>query len=343
MASKRVRAMMRMNHFILAILVGMQNIQLLAHTPPLSLAVWTARGADARRFLQGQLTQDTLRLEPMEPSQAHAHQLTGLCTPKGRLLASLQQWSIGEQDLAHLAPSELTPALIKRLSMYVLRAKVQIASEPWEVRGAWLGPSDIPQGYGLALGEALWCLRTQDDPSQGPRAWLVGPSEALARWIQTTQQAPAERTESDWWTSEVQAGWPTVWPQTQDAFVPQMINFDLLDGIGFKKGCYTGQEVVARSQYLGKLNRRMFRMTLAEPLAQPVLPGTDIWGGGLEPVGSLVMMAESQALVSISLDGLAEASKTGLHLGSREGPSLTLASLPYNVPTEPQQVNRPKL
>jgi folate-binding protein YgfZ len=342
--------MMRMNHFILAILVGMQNIPLLAHTPPLSLAVWTARGPDARSFLQGQLTQDTLRLDVVGRTQARAHQLTGLCTPKGRLLASLQQWSIADHELAHISPAELTPSLIKRLGMYVLRAKVQIASEPWEVRGAWLGPSEIPPGYGVALDDQLWCLRTLDNPDQGPRAWLVGDREQLARWVMASPTTSAERAQAAWWTAEVCAGWPMVWPQTQDAFVPQMINFDLLDGIGFKKGCYTGQEVVARSQYLGKLNRRMFRMTLSEPLSEPVPPGTDVWIVGRgepsspnEPVGQLVMLSESQALVCISLDALAQAGDASLRLGSSTGPALTPASLPYAVPTEPQQVNRPKL
>ncbi len=317
----------------------MQNIPLLAHTPPLALSVWTARGPDARSFLQGQLTQDTLALQ-------QRHQLTGLCTPKGRLLASMQQWALSDEDLAHLCPTELSAGLIKRLSMYVLRAKVRIGLEDWQVCGLWLGESELPEGTRVQLDEQLWCLRTRDDPAGRPRAWLAGERSQLERWIQSQGSSSETSTSQAWWASEIRAGWPTVWTQTQDTFVPQMLNFDLLDGIGFKKGCYTGQEVVARSQYLGKLNRRMFRMTASEPLSEAHPPGADLFlNGGPDPVGQLVMAADQELLVSVGLEAIQTvlAHEGRLYLGSPEGPPLCLQTLPYAVPTEPQQVNRARL
>ncbi|NBV88377.1 MAG: hypothetical protein EBR88_02520, partial [Betaproteobacteria bacterium] len=247
----------------------MASLPLISHTTHLPLSAFTAAGPDAARFLQGQLTQDTERLRPMQPGSVASHQLTGACTPKGRLLASLQQWAPSDQVLGHLCPTALAPALVKRLRMYVLRAKVQVELTPWVVYGAWMTQCEVPVGDGMQLSEALWCLRTADAPSAVPRAWLVGDEAQLTSFLKGQPTPPGPRQAADWWAADIQAGWPTVWPETAEAFVPQMLNFDLLDGIGFKKGCYTGQEVVARSQYLGKLNRRMFWLQAAEAAGLP--------------------------------------------------------------------------
>ena len=337
------RAISRRIHFILDILDGMASLPLISHTTHLPLSAFTAAGPDAARFLQGQLTQDTERLRPMQPGSVASHQLTGACTPKGRLLASLQQWAPSDQVLGHLCPTALAPALVKRLRMYVLRAKVQVELTPWVVYGAWMTQCEVPVGDGMQLSEALWCLRTADAPSAVPRAWLVGDEAQLTSFLKGQPTPPGPRQAADWWAADIQAGWPTVWPETAEAFVPQMLNFDLLDGIGFKKGCYTGQEVVARSQYLGKLNRRMFWLQAAEAAGSV---GGDVFESGVpDQVGQVVSQAGRDLLVSLGLESIqaAMAGQCSLHLASPNGPTLTLQTLPYAVPTEPQQVNRPRL
>lgn len=327
----------------------MHAVSLTALTPRLPLSVWTATGPDARSFLQGQLTQDTQRLEPPSLEQPTRHQLTGLCSPKGRLLASLQQWAVAEACLAQISPQSLTPALLKRLRMYLLRAKVQIEERDWVVHGVWLQAGPLPSATVLRLDDQLWLLSAgSSERGEWSRGLLVGEPAEAQRWVQSQPQPPQMRGESDWWQAEIRAGLPWVWPETQEAFVPQMINFDLLDGIGFKKGCYTGQEVVARSQYLGKLNRRMFLFELGGGMTGGAghAPGADIWQTDQPaPVGQVVMEQDGMALASVGLEAVQAliSGRSSLHLGRSEGPVLRLCPLPYEVPTEPQQVNRPRL
>jgi len=324
----------------------MPFVSLNALTPPLALAVWTATGPDARSFLQGQLTQDTGRLAAPTVAQATQHQLTGACTPKGRLLASLLQWAVDETALAQICPLSLCPSLVKRLRMYVLRSKLVIEEQPWRVQGVWLEGSTWPPGSVVRLSDRLWLLLSLAQPPGPSRGLLVGESDALEQWVQSQPRAIQTASESDWWTAEIRSGLPWVWPETQETFVPQMLNFDLLDGIGFKKGCYTGQEIVARSQYLGKLNRRMFLLEAENQDAPAARPGSDLFQSGQAgPVGELVMQQSGVALGSVGLETVQAlmAGSASLHLGSAQGPRLRLGALPYPVPTEPQQVSRPRL
>ncbi|MEY2777671.1 MAG: hypothetical protein RLY30_1769 [Pseudomonadota bacterium] len=322
----------------------MHSLSLNALTPPLPLTVWTATGPDARSFLQGQLTQDTERLSPPTAVRAGQHQLSGACTPKGRLLASFIQWAVDDASLAQITPQAVAPSLIKRLRMYVLRAKVTLDDAAWTVRGAWLNGEQAQPGLVEQLDEQLWLLQVRPDPSGLGRGLLVGSPSGSDAWA--LAQSPRSASELDWWAAEIRSGQPWVWPETQEAFVPQMLNFDLLDGIGFKKGCYTGQEVVARSQYLGKLNRRMFLFSLESDSMAHHPPGTLLFQTDQdEPVGDLVMQASGVLLASVGLESIQAviAGRSSLHLAGPAGPQLTPGPLPYEVPTEPQQVNRPRL
>jgi folate-binding protein YgfZ len=144
-----------------------------------------------------------------------------------------------------------------------------------------------------------------------------------------------ERVTSDrWWLSEIEAAVPTVFAATQEKFVPQMINFEVLGGVDFKKGCYPGQEIVARSQYLGKLKRRM---NVAHADAANVQAAADVFAAGSEqPVGTVVMAAPTSAGSELLFEAPLDRTEGSLHLRGADGPLLTVRPLPYVLfdPTE---------
>lgn len=338
-----------------------------------TFAVLSVTGLDRESFLQGQLTHDVVGLSPGQ------HQLSGYCSPKGRLLAVMRQWK-DETSVHHLLPQEIAQDTAKRLRMFVLRSKVTITLT--EVADAQNSALAIIGVYGrcadsFTVGQAASIpegilLRAPDCPIMGPRAWLIaGLQEAQPAPKTATPKAAAlkpaaldpatELTESVWLHSEIQAGLPWVGLATREAFVPQMVNLELVDGVSFTKGCYTGQEVVARSQYLGKLKRRMFRVDLepAQGIAPESLAGCDIWSDQLnspkpvsgesvepgdsgEPVGRVVMASTANnalgepldrisLLIECTLQGWAA---QGLRLQSVNGPALKARALPYEI-TEP--------
>jgi hypothetical protein len=168
--------------------------------------------------------------------------------------------------------------------------------------------------------------------------------DGVARYLLTTPQGSelplsedvARGSSSRWWLSEIDSGIPTVFAATQEKFVPQMINLEVLGAVDFKKGCYPGQEVVARSQYLGKLRRRM---NIVDVDATDVLPAADIYhSDAAQPVGTVVMAAESSSAgVALLFEAPVDRLESGsLHLQSPEGPRLRVRPLPYVLfdPTE---------
>lgn len=249
-------------------------------------------GADAAGFLHGQLTNDVANLGDGDAN------LSGYCTPKGRLIATMLVWRAGDAYWLALG-RDLAEPVRKRLSMFVLRAKVRIenASEDWLALG-WLGD---PGRALAALGDALpptpgrvvrvgegFAIGLPPAGDQMPRTmfWFpadagVAPPRALAATL------PLAAT-SRWREAEIRAAIPRVFAGTSERFVPQMINYELVGGVSFKKGCYPGQEVVARSQYLGKLKRRM---AIAHASIEAA-PGTDVFATEpAQPVGTVVMSA----------------------------------------------------
>lgn len=302
-----------------------------------SFSGFTVTGADAVTFLQGQLTHDVKALA------AGHHQRTGYCTPKGRLLGVMIQWKSDETTIHHLLPTQVQETLLKRLKMFVLRAKAVFspADEGFAVFALW-GPA-----RGLSVGETktlaaqsdssqITLLRLEDCPVLGPRMLLALP-RAQAHLITAAALQAAELPESAWRFSEIQCGLPWVWKETQEAFVPQMINLELVNGVSFTKGCYPGQEIVARSQYLGKLKRRTFRVDLSGD--QESAPGTEVWSGHdpVQPCGQVVdaapqfdmlgKLAQGRVLLIECTHDAFEADQ--LHLGAPAGPRLQKASLPY--------------
>jgi hypothetical protein len=295
------------------------------------LGVIAVDGADAASFLQNQLTNDVARLT------ASDFQLNGYCTPKGRLLATFHQWR-GDDRIFLQLPREILEPVRKRLSMYVLRLKARLTDvspsfRTWGIVGP--GAGDRLRDLGFDPPEASWKL----SQVSGVRVARRPGSDAIAERYLVI--APADAGIGDpprgfkpvssgvWWWSEVRAAIPTVFAATQEKFVPQMINFEVLGGVDFKKGCYPGQEIVARSQYLGKLKRRMHRAHVAD--AGPFFAGADVVSEGAA-VGSVIMAAAAPTggcdlLFEAPLERLA----TELRIGGREGPVIEPGSLPYEL------------
>lgn len=200
------------------------------------LRILTVTGDDRVTFLQGQLTQDVASARP------DATVLAGWADAKGRLLFAGHLFSThagSEEALALLVPAELADGLLKRLQMHVFRARAQVNLLEVPIIGL-LGTSAVE-----ATGDVIR-LHGGDG-----RQLVIGPSEA------------ATRPRSDWQLADIRAGLPIIVSATTGEFVPQMVNLDLLGGISFTKGCYTGQEIVARMKYLGRVKRRMLRFSAA--------------------------------------------------------------------------------
>ena len=259
---------------------------------------------DATTFLQGQLTNDVAALKTNEA------QWTGWCSPKGRLIASFLLVKRPEGYLAML-PAELAPAIAKKLSMYVLRSKVKIADVGAQYeRLGLIGASDE---LGVTVGRDLQVVIAP-----------VGD----ARLAALRQKAQAGRPE-DWTLALIRAGIPTVVAATQEEFVPQMANFDLIGAVSFRKGCYTGQEIVARTQYRGILKKRM---ALAHVDGATPTPGQSVYSAvfGEQSAGTVANAAPAPEggydfLVVAQIEGLRAGN---LRLGSPDGAPIAIRSHP---------------
>ncbi|MGE5154207.1 MAG: YgfZ/GcvT domain-containing protein [Bdellovibrio bacteriovorus] len=224
------------------------------------LGLIAVRGEDAESYLQGQLTNDIRELSPTH-SQLSSH-----CSPKGRMLANFRVLRLGDTIYLQL-PRERVPDSLKRLKLYVLRAKVTledasdtlvrigIAGECAASALARLGLGIPDREEDLATTNGVSVLRL---PSPAPRFELIGEVALLTELWDGLAQVAVPSDRDLWALHDIRAGIPHVFQETVEAFVPQMVNMQLIDGVSFTKGCYTGQEVVARMQYLGKLKRRMY-------------------------------------------------------------------------------------
>lgn len=298
------------------------------------LGLCLASGEDAGAFLHGQLTND---VEHLDEGRV---QWNGYCTPKGRLLASFLLWP-AKQGYMLLLPQELLDATLKRLRMFVLRARVKLddVGAQW-VRIGIAGPGAaeavaahvdaIPPGpMQSAHQSGLRIIRLESE-----RLVLVGaPDVVMPLWDRlATRCVPAGVNAWDW--HAIQAGIPEVREATREAFVPQMVNFDLMGGVSFKKGCYPGQEIVARTQYRGILKRRMMRAALPSGTDGAPVPGDPVYADafGDQAAGEIALAAHApdggyDVLVVAQIEGL----RQGLRWKRPDGPPLTLAPLPYPV------------
>ncbi|WP_294000136.1 YgfZ/GcvT domain-containing protein [Sphaerotilus sp.] len=297
-----------------------------------------AVGSDAATFLHGQLSNDVSRL-----GLAQAR-LGAYCTPQGRMLASFVYARPGAEEFWLACSADVLPPTLKRLSMFVMRAKAKLtdASAELSVLGlagstaaAWLG-ADAPQRSWDKLDRDGAVVIRLPDSGLGRATidrWLwIGPVvQAAAVLAALPALAPAV-----WQRLEVRSGVVPVVAQTSGQFVPQMLNYELVGGVDFKKGCYPGQEIVARSHYLGKLKRRAF--LLAGEAA--MVPAQEVfWSEDPGQPSGMVARAATDGPHHLGLAELKIAvTRTGtLHLGQPDGPLLRVLPLPYALPhdTEP--------
>lgn len=296
------------------------------------LGLLQIEGEDRINYLQGQVTND---IKLLTGNNSH---YAGYCTPKGRLLAMFMAFA--HHDHLHLQLNrQLLEPIMKRLKMYVLRSKASITDVSDSVIRMGLAGPQAPQlllDLFKQVPEKAQDLVSLDDavlirlPGNTPRfEILTQPEHAERIWNALSQQATMVGAPCwDW--LEIQAGIPDVYPQTQEAFVPQMINLDVLGGINYKKGCYTGQEIVARTHYLGKVKRRTLLVHI--PSSDLFAVGSPVFASGSEePAGMLVRIAPSpnggfDALAELRLEAI---ENTELFLDKASGKALQRLALPY--------------
>lgn len=293
-------------------------------------------GDDAGSFLQGQFTVDVRRVD-----EQHSF-LGAYCTPKGRMLASFRIFRRGQTLYLNL-PREQVQGTLKRLSMYVLRARVTLEdAHDALVRIGASGPG-MPRQLEKALGVAPPAEIDQVIQHEGmtvirirgihPRFEIHGSLEQMTRLWDALNVHSAPVGAARWSLLDILAGVPRIHTQNVEAFLPQMANLQLLDGVSFSKGCYPGQEVVARAHYLGKLKRRMYLIEL--PLDQPPEPGTPLVDPGLsaeeQVVGNIVeaQLHPDDCVKALAVLKIESAEAGKLHLGAADGPPAKVQSLPY--------------
>jgi tRNA-modifying protein YgfZ len=295
-----------------------------------------ARGPDTVRFLQGQLTGDVTHID------AGHSQLNGFCTPKGRLLALFRVFASEDAFFLRLPAALLEPTLT-RLRKYILMSRITLDPAGDDLAGIGLSGPRCEQELSHIVGAVpaavdavvrsgpLTVIRT---PGIHPRFEIFGPVEAMQKaWSQLDVHA-APVGAAVWILHDILAGVPEIWPETVEEFIPQSVNLDLLGGISFDKGCYTGQEIVARLHYRGTVKRRMY---LAEcDTAEPPPPGRAVYpvSGGDQAVGQVVSatLAPERGSVLLVSTVVEQALPAALSLGSPAGPPLELRDLPVPKP-----------
>ena len=290
---------------------------------PLShLGIIRAAGEDAASFLHNQLTNDVLL---MKEGQCR---LAAFCNAKGRMQASFVVYKRSAEEVLLICRKDLMGQTVKRLSMFVLRAKAKLsdASDEFQLLGlagdtalaALKGaPAEPWQRQAAGAADVLTLYPALDQP----RAFWIAPKEVAA------PTGPALSADL-WQVGEVMSGIAWVELATFEAFVPQMLNYESVDGVNFKKGCYPGQEVVARSQFRGTLKRRGFIAQSAVPFnaGQEVFSSLD----ATQPCGLVAQAASDGAShVAVLELQLSATENSSLHLGAADGPVLSLLPLPY--------------
>lgn len=298
------------------------------------LSVLRAEGADAQSFLQGQLSND-IRLVNVSRAQLSAY-----CNAKGRMFAIFLVFQGADGAYYLRLPAALAEATCKRLRMFILRAKVKL--EIADINFGCIGLSGPnaetllknvlvntpPNSYDCITDGDLTVIRL---PGPHPRFSLRAPLMQLMTLWQTFSAKTTLVGAGPWSWLDIMAGIPTILPGTAEEFVPQMTNLELIGGVSFTKGCYPGQEIVARMHYLGRLKQRMF-LAHVDSTLQPQ-PGTPVFAPDLTDQSTGTVL-DAQPSPQGGFDLLAvihlSSKETGvLRLASSDGPCLTLKNMPY--------------
>ncbi|KVF25362.1 folate-binding protein [Burkholderia vietnamiensis] len=308
--------------------------------PLAQFGVIDVAGDDAATFLHGQLTNDIEHLD------AASARVAGYCSPKGRLLASFLAWREGH-GVRLLVSKDVQAAVQKRLSMFVLRAKAKLSDASdavavvgfsGDVRDALSGVFDaLPDGVHMKVdGPAGVLIRVPDAAGRQRYLWIGPRAEVDARIAALAGTLPVV-SPAVWDWLDVRAGEPRITQPVVEQFVPQMVNFDVIGAVNFRKGCYPGQEVVARSQYRGTIKRRTALAHVAGE-TDSVHAGVELFHSDDpgQPCGMIVNAAAApaggvDALVEIKLAALDSGT---VHVGAADGPALAFDALPYAWPTD---------
>lgn len=302
------------------------------------LGLVSASGPDAEGFLQGQLTNDVRQL-----TQCHS-QLSSHCQQKGRILGLFRMIRIGE-DIYLQMPAERVPAILKRLGMFVLRSKVKLsdASENL-VRIGIAGPRAAERltDAGIALPDSdcnqastagITLMRM---PGEIDRFQALGDFDSIRVLWEALDGATRLASPDEWRLADIEAGMPNVYDPTAETFIPQMLNMVSIDGLSFTKGCYTGQEVVARMEYIGKLKRRMY---IGEVTAEAApQPGDELFSASSSSQQSTGWIVDAaprghggHAVLAVVEIRAAEAADVRI---GESGPAVKLSPPPYGFPAE---------
>ncbi|MFO1324765.1 MAG: folate-binding protein [Burkholderiales bacterium] len=311
--------------------------------PVPGLGLLTFDGPDAAGFLHGQLSSDVAAMAPGDAGWSSYN------SPKGRMLGSMLLWRRAPESFVAFVAADLAESLRKRLAMFVLRAKVAVADLTAAGRRFGVSGAGARDAVAAALGAApdaahgvvadgALVVATPDG-----RMLIHAPNDAADAILRRLQSNAVATGADDWERASIAAGVPLITRATQDLFVPQTANWDLVGGVNFRKGCYPGQEIVARMQYLGRLKERLFafHVSAAVPAA-----GTPLYSPafGEQACGTVVNAAPSATGGSdlLAVVQWSAMESDSLHLGAPDGPRLAVRALPYEVPAATAP-NRPKL
>ena len=298
-------------------------------TPLTRFAVLDFAGDDAQAFLHSQFSSDVRQVD------ATSAQLSSYSTAKGRMLASFLIWQRDGRYRLLLA-ADLASAIDRRLGMFILRSKVSHAPLAGQVLLGIAGEHAARRAGVIAPAPAADFSLTAFDGGEvirlpGERFVVMVAEDRAADVWHALQEAGSQATgEAAWDWHDIATGTPWISLATQEAFVPQMTNMELLGAVNFKKGCYPGQEIVARTQYIGKVKRRMLRAHVDADASA----GQDLYAAetGEQSIGKIVQSVPaahggSEVLAVAQLSAWA----SGVHLGAPDGPALTAGTLPYPV------------
>ncbi len=310
------------------------NFSVTLNAPDGELAVIRALGADAGSFLQGQLTQDVLLMKTDEA------RLAAWCSAKGRMLASFIVVKISAEEFLLLMSRDLLAATIKRLKMFVMRSKCELTDVTAQMSVQGLVGSfavDAMNTMNLIAPHAgsmsASGLKDSKVTVLLPMANVDGMEipRALHLLMTTAPDAADAAQLAAWNALEISTGIARLSTAVSEAFVPQMLNYESVGGVNFKKGCYPGQEVVARSQFRGTLKRRGFIVTCAESMQA----GQDVFDSreSDQPCGQIAQASRSLAggFIAIVSMQVSAQSSPALHVGSPSGARLQLQALPYEL------------
>lgn len=301
------------------------------------LAILDIRGDGAEQFLQGQTSAQ------VSLADSHFAPLTCFCTPKGRMIANGQLIRLASDHVRMLLSASLVEPLMKHLQKFAPFYKVTLsASEDVTVLGAALGDAEnMAQALRMPLPSAPW-QQVSDTEQRSILAFPPGDDEAGYRWLLILPEAdsanwPTNGQLADWQLADIRRGLVWLDAEHQDKYLPQMINWEALGGISFKKGCYTGQEVVARAHFRGQVKKRLWRGSINS--AETLSSGTVVQDDSDRSVGEIVTSCVNDNGASEFLAVInTKAIDNQLPL-SINGHCVELASLPYEIERlDPEQL-----